>query len=117
MNSVYIETTIPSFYFETRNEPYCQSLRVATRRWWDQFSNGYRIVTSPVTLDELSDDRFPARKRHNCLKLIRDVPLLAATREIDRIAKAYVDQFVMPRSTIGDAYHLAFASLPPLCPS
>ncbi len=33
---VYIETTIPSFYFEIRKEPEMVARRLWTRRWWDE---------------------------------------------------------------------------------
>ena len=36
METVYVETTIPSFYFEARKEPEMVARRNWTRQWWDQ---------------------------------------------------------------------------------
>ncbi len=35
-NTVYIETSIPSFYYETREEPEFAAMRSWTREWWEQ---------------------------------------------------------------------------------
>ena len=32
---IYVETSIPSFYFETRTETKFQAMREWTREWWD----------------------------------------------------------------------------------
>ena len=32
---IYVETSIPSFYFETRGQPEHQARRNWTREWWD----------------------------------------------------------------------------------
>ena len=39
---VYIETTIPSFYHETRTEPEIVVRRKWTREWWDEESGSCR---------------------------------------------------------------------------
>jgi hypothetical protein len=33
---VYIETSIPSFYYEIRTEPEMVARRMWTREWWDE---------------------------------------------------------------------------------
>ena len=43
---VYIETTIPSFYFEVRIEPEMAARRGWTREWWDNHRDEYAPVTS-----------------------------------------------------------------------
>jgi hypothetical protein len=50
---VYVETTIPSFYFEVRKEPEMVARRHWTREWWDRRREGYTAVTSIPVLDEL----------------------------------------------------------------
>jgi hypothetical protein len=52
---IYIETTIPSFYFETRRNVECISRRNWTRRWWDEQRHEHELATSLVVRDELSD--------------------------------------------------------------
>jgi len=51
--SVYVETSIPSFYFEVRTEPKMIARRQWTREWWDNHFADYGIVTSVAVVDEL----------------------------------------------------------------
>ena len=44
--SVYIETTIPSFYFEGRPEPEMAARRHWTRDWWDNHRSSYELLIS-----------------------------------------------------------------------
>lgn len=54
MPRVYIETTIPSFYFETRTATKIVAWRQITREWWTRHRRRYDLVTSALVLDELS---------------------------------------------------------------
>ena len=40
---VYMETSIPSFYYETCTEPEMAAKRTWTRHWWDERRQGYEI--------------------------------------------------------------------------
>ena len=104
----YVETTIPSFYFEARPEPDMVARREWTRAWWAQASTSLELTTSVAVLDELERGDFPAR--HDCLRLIAPLPLLAVEPEITDIVQAYVAHQVMPADPAGDALHLALAS-------
>ena len=50
---IYIETSIPSFYYEVRMEADMVARWQWTRRWWDGSSDEYTLVTSVPVLDEL----------------------------------------------------------------
>ena len=107
---VYIETTIPSFYFESRSEPEMIARREWTRRWWDQASasDRYEIVTSVAVVEELSRGDFPARE--DCLRLIERLPLVPVEPAVTEIVRTYIARQVMPRDPAGDALHLALTS-------
>lgn len=105
---VYIETTIPSFYFEPRPEPEMVARREWTRLWWSDAPQAYELVTSVAVLEELLGGDFPARE--DCVRLIDDLPLLPVETAITEIVEAYVAHHVMPRDPFGDALHLALAS-------
>jgi hypothetical protein len=49
---VYVETTIPSFYHETRTDPDIVARREWTREWWSTAAELYELVTGPAVLDE-----------------------------------------------------------------
>ena len=105
---IYVETTIPSFYFETRPEVEMVARREWTRRWWDNAIASYEMVTSEAVVEELSRGTFPTRA--DCLRLIERLPLLAIEPAVAEIVRTYVVRRVMPKSPVGDALHLALAS-------
>ena len=105
---VYVETTIPSFYHETRTAPDIVARRRWTRRWWSGALGRYELVTSSPVLDELAGgprERIAAR-----LALVRELPLLAIEPGIGEILQAYLRHKLMPADPAGDALHLALAS-------
>lgn len=105
---VYVETTIPSLYHETRTAVDIVARRDWTRQWWSNAPERYDRVTSLAVLDELSAGR-PERGAER-LALMRDVPLLPIEPAIAEIVQAYVRHKLMPADPAGDALHLALAS-------
>jgi predicted nucleic acid-binding protein len=105
---VYVETTIPSAYFDLRPEAEMVARRHWTRAWWNTAANRDTLLTSEAVLDELrrgAPDRAVDR-----LALVRDLPLLGIDQTVAQIADAYVRHRVMPATPGGDALHLALAS-------
>ena len=108
MPSVYVETTIPSFYHEVRTEPEMLARRSWTREWWDKHREDYELVTSEAVLDELRKGEFPGKE--DTLALMQSVPLLEIEDPLAEIVTAYIAHYVMPADPAGDALHLALAS-------
>lgn len=104
--SVYLDTTIPSYYFDDRGT--LTNYVEVTRSWWIDESKNYNIFTSDYTLAELEQGNYPRQKE--ILELIDDIPILAADDEIENIAEIYMKEYVMPKGSAGDAFHLACAS-------
>ena len=94
---IYIETTIPSFYFETRRNVECVSRRNWTRRWWDDHRHEHELATSLVVRDELSDPKYPEAKRRNALALLDELPVLDLNARIDEIVPTCVENLLMPQ--------------------
>ncbi len=105
MLSVYIETTIPSYYTETRRTPQVLAWREITREWWDN----YRLCTSRFVLAELLD--APPPKSRRAMDLLRHVSVLDEPKELAAVADYYITQRAMPAEAGGDAFHLAIVSL------
>ena len=105
---IYIETSIPSFYFDTRTAVELRARRNWTRRWWDQPQEDDERVTSAAVLEEL--EHAPKPKRESCLSLIADLPLLPYTDEVAEIVETYHRHKVMPIEASADADHLALAT-------
>jgi transposase-like protein len=99
---VYVETTIPSFYHETRTAPEIVVRRRWTRQWWNDALDRYELVTSPPVLDELAGgprERVAAR-----IALVRELPLLAIEPGIAEIVQAYIRHKLMPVDPAGERY-------------
>ena len=105
---VYIETTIPSFYYEVRSEPDMVARRMWTREWWDEQRHAYDLVTSDAVVDELERGNHPVKEE--ALSLLESVELLSIEPEVAEIVEAYIRHQVMPNDPLGDALHLALAS-------
>ncbi len=105
---VYIETTIPSFYYEIRKEAEMVARRNWSREWWDNYRNNYVIVTSEPVLDELSRGDYP--NKDDTISLLENIQLLSVEEEIIEIVETYIKYKVMPNDPIGEALHLALAS-------
>lgn len=78
---LYIETSIPSFYFDTRTDPLMVARRRWTRHWWDMPKPDVQLVTGAPVHAEL--DRAPSPKRERALHLIRDLEILPPDPEIE----------------------------------
>ena len=106
--TVYVETTIPSFYHEDRSEPDIVARREWTRRWWAVAPGRHELVTSQAVLDELAEGR-PQRSA-DCLSLVSGLLILPVVPAIADIVEAYIRHRLMPADPLGDALHLAIAS-------
>jgi hypothetical protein len=105
---VYIETTIPSYYYEIRNDSEAIAKREWTKHWWDEESNNYELVVSTAVIDELEHGNYPTKKE--TLKLIEDLQVLKVVDDILDIVNEYISHKLMPKDPVGDALHLALAS-------
>lgn len=105
---MYVETSIPSFYFEVRSEPEMLARRDWTRAWWRSATKATELVTSVAVIDELGRGEFSARA--DCLNLIAPLPVVAIDRSVLEIVEAYIRHRVMPADPAGDALHLALAA-------
>jgi len=107
-STVYIETTIPSFYWETRKDPESVAMKDWTREWWD----GPRMLcdcwTSVAVVEELETGDHPEKEQK--LDLLEQALLLEINDEIREIAEVYIDNYLMPKDVAGDALHVAVAS-------
>ena len=86
IRTVYIETSIPSTYFEQRTEAKMVARRDWTRDWWDNHRKSYRIVTSDPVLDELTRADHPFKQEK--IDLLAGVELLPLPDGIEEIVEA-----------------------------
>ena len=105
--TVYLDTTVPSYYYEERLE--LTAFTDVTKRWCDTQKENYEVFISDYTLAELSQGNYPNQDK--VIELVSKLPIFEVSPEIDEIAELYINQFVMPKGDSGDAFHLACASV------
>jgi predicted nucleic acid-binding protein len=103
---VYLDSTIPSYYFDERES--LKTFAEVTRKWWSEMTGYYELYISDAVLQELSSGNYP-RKRQ-IIELISTLPLLPLAPDLEQVVEFYIANYVMPRSLVGDAVHLAYAS-------
>lgn len=106
--SVYIETTIPSFLVGDLSEVILTASRqFATRRWWQEEREKYRLFVSQAVEYEVTRGQTEMAELRRVL--IEDIPRLQIKPEI--IANAHdLHSFLrLPPAAETDALHLAVA--------
>lgn len=105
---VYIETTIPSFYFEVRQTPEMVARRNWTREWWKSYRQLFSLASSEAVLTELGEGDYAMRAE--AIALLADIELLEVSDAVADIIDVYLANHLMPQERVGDALHLALAS-------
>lgn len=95
MQSVYVETTIPS-YLASRpsNQPGIAVDQQATREWWEQERLRYRLFTSAFTIDECSRGDASAAERR--LSYLVEIPELSIPEDLNLLEEDIIRLFQLP---------------------
>lgn len=110
---IYLETTLFNYYF--LNDPSRQSDIEATKRLFNELKAGSFLgIVSDITAGELED--CPTEKqRENMLRLARQTHLQQITEDdypgLVNLAEQYVRVGAIPKKKMGDALHIAAATL------
>ena len=105
--SVYLDTTIFSYYIDERLELGVHIER--TKQWRNKERFSYSLYISNFVLEELKDRNFPNQIK--AIKLARGIQLLKPIGQIDQIVEIYLKNKLMLSNDTRDALHLAFASV------
>jgi hypothetical protein len=104
--TVYMETTVFSFYYDQREES--ARRQYLTKAWWRTERRRYEVFTSSFAVAEVSTPEYPEWQAVS--RLAKRQRMLAVTEDIAGIIEAYLAHQVMPAGDAGDAAHLAVAS-------
>jgi len=110
LQSVYIETTIPSYLtaWPAKNL-IAAAHQTMTREWWQSRRQMFRLFTSQLVVVEVSaGDASAAKLRLECLT---GIPVLASTQEVEWIAAELDRLALVPPNASADAFHIAYASI------
>lgn len=108
MRTVYLETTIVSYYVSRPSRDLIMAARQQlTREWWEGERPDCRLVVSPVVLDETREGDPAAAARR--MALLAGMAVLPASPKIDPLAVDLGRAIRLPTTKAADAFHLAYA--------
>jgi predicted nucleic acid-binding protein len=104
--SIYLETTIPSYLTALKSsDDIIAGRQEATKRWWETQRHTYDLYTSDYTTRECRrGNPQAAQKRLDCLN---GIELLSITDDIEPLANVYLSLISISENSKLDAYHLA----------
>ena len=111
--TIYLETTMFSFYHGLETTPEYRQFKADARAVFDLIKAGkYEAFTSQFTTDELADEPNE-EKRQKMLALISEyqIKILAPTDETQRLAELYVQEGVVSPVWETDAVHIAMTAV------
>ena len=108
--TVYIETTIPSYLTAwPSHDVRILTKQATTLQWWDNDRHFYDLYISQIVLDEaMKGNENAAEKRINAL---RGINMLQSTQEADKLAKHILEEIDVSSKAANDALHLALATV------
>lgn len=110
MQTVYIETTIPSYLAAKPSRlPTIASDQETTHSWWSRDRYRFRIFTSVFTIDEASRGDADAAKRR--LSFLEGIPDLDIPDCLPDLESDIIKVFQLPEKAYTDASHLGLAIL------
>lgn len=104
---IYIETSIPSFYYTSRTDAQSIARMEWTREWWEKYTTKFQLTSSIAVIEEL--EQGISLHTEDRVNLLNNINLLEINQEIIEITQIYIDHLIMPNDPKGDALHLAIA--------
>ena len=107
IKKVYLETTLFNYYFDENRDAHADTVTL-----FDESACGkFKPYTSLHVIEEL--EAATADKCDKMLLLIGryNITVLAATYEIDNLARRYLSEGALPQGSLTDASHIAAASV------
>ena len=108
--SIYMETTIPSYYTaRTSRDVVIAGHQATTRDWWNCRLSHFRIFISQIVIDEAAaGDADMAKLR---LAAIKPFPLLDLRDDVTDLARSFIEGGPLPDKSARDALHIAAAAV------
>ena len=110
MSTVYIETSVVSYYTSRPSRDLVTAARQQiTREWWETNRLGFETYISTLVLEEAGEgDQLAAEKR---LQALTGMPVLTITNEVEALAAAFIQPGPLPEEYVEDALHIAVAAV------
>lgn len=106
--TIYIETTIPNFFFDFKNQS--MEKKVDTVFFWENNLCNFEPITSLAVIRELmAVSNLEWRKQ--LIGFAQKLKVVEINREVISLAEKYVSAGLVPQNYSADAVHLAVASI------
>jgi predicted nucleic acid-binding protein len=107
--SVYLDANILSVLHQRRARGVLRDHQLVTREWWEQERRFFQLYSSVRTESELAAGKYSGQAE--ALAEVRRLRFLVFSGEVRDLALSYLEEQIVPASSPGDAYHLAFAAV------
>ncbi len=110
MLKLYLETSVISYLTARPSRDLILAAhQQITRDWWDFKRQSFQIFVSQLVIQEAGAGDFEAAQKR--LQVLENIPLLDLTPEVLALAKALLDDGILPTRAKEDALHLAVAAV------
>ncbi|MYB92230.1 type II toxin-antitoxin system VapC family toxin [Candidatus Poribacteria bacterium] len=107
---VYLETTVISYLVgRPSNDPTLASWQQITRQLWENYTDRFAFVISPIVLAEVSQGNPEAVQRR--LEVLSHLTVLEILSEADILTQKLLDAGAVPQNFRSDAEHIAIATV------
>jgi predicted nucleic acid-binding protein len=107
--SVYLETTVPSYYTaRPSRDVIIAGHQATTRDWWDTRLSHFRAFISQIVIDEAAGG--DARAAKDRLAVLKSFPLLDIHDNANSLARDLIESGPLPPKAARDALHIAIAA-------
>jgi predicted nucleic acid-binding protein len=109
MRSVYIESTVISYYVARRTRDLIAAAhQEITSEWWDKALPSFDPYVSQIVFDEISRGDAEAAQRRRAA--IQGFQVLEMAPEVATLADVYFNALDIPEKARNDSFHLALAT-------
>jgi len=106
---IYVETSVISYLTARPSKSIIGAAhQQITLAWWELRSDYELFVSQSVWQECAAGDPLAAHKR---LAALKGIPVLAITQDMISLAKALIEQAIIPAKAIEDALHIAVSTL------
>ncbi|MGR3301506.1 MAG: type II toxin-antitoxin system VapC family toxin [Candidatus Scalindua sp.] len=110
MESVYIESTVISYYTARRTRDLIAAAhQEITIEWWENALPNFEPFISQIVLDEIERGDSDAAKMR--CETAKDFKLIEVTEETVNLAEIYFKVLEIPNKAKADAFHMAISVL------
>jgi predicted nucleic acid-binding protein len=109
-SSVYIETSVISYYAARPSRDIVTAARqTLTREWWEETKSQFDVYLSVLVIEEVKGGDAEAVQRRQ--QAISGLPILEINEAAEQLAKQLLDERLIPESSAEDALHIALATV------